>query len=57
MTNLETLQIIWDALHDARQSDIDNGYHSNIDDERWDSICTAMAHLHEHFNINHEDIK
>ncbi len=57
MTNLETLQIIWDALHDARQTDIDNGYHSNIDDDRWDSICTAMAHLHEHFNINHEDIK
>ncbi len=48
MTNLETLQIIWNALHDARP---------NIDNNQWDSICSAMAHLHEHFNINHEDIK
>lgn len=57
MTNGEVLQILWDALHEARQTDIDNGYHSKIDDNQWDSICAAMAHLHEQFVIDHEDIK
>jgi hypothetical protein len=56
MTNINALQIIWNTLHEARQTDIDNGCLSKIDDHQWDSICEAMAHLHEELSVMHEEI-
>jgi hypothetical protein len=47
MTNLQSLQIIWDALHEH----IPEGF-----DEQWAEICEAMAHLHETFEIDHSEI-
>jgi hypothetical protein len=49
MTNLNSLQILWDKLHDYREV-------SEIDDYQWDSICEAMAHLHEELGVMHEEI-
>ena len=47
MTNLQSLQIIWDALHE----------HIPEFDEQWAEICEAMAHLHETFEIDHSEIE
>ena len=49
MTNLNSLQILWDRLQDYRQT-------AEIPDNQWDSICEAMAHLHEVLDIDHEEI-
>jgi hypothetical protein len=54
MTNQQSLQIVWDALHTFREESIPEGddYH----DAMWDDICEAMAHLHETLDVKHEDI-
>jgi hypothetical protein len=48
---LEDLQVIWNVLHGFREDCISQ------DDELWDDICTAMAHIHEALEINQEDIE
>lgn len=54
MTNLQSLQIIWEALHSYREDCISEGDEQN--DQAWDAICEAMAHLHETLEINQSEI-
>jgi hypothetical protein len=58
MTNEQSLQIVWDALHDL-QYHMQEGHDVflNEDNEKtWDAICEAMSHLHETLNIDQSEI-
>jgi hypothetical protein len=58
MTRKQSLQIIWDALHDY-QGYMQEGHGVFLDEEyreKWEEICEAMAFLHEALNISHEEI-
>ena len=45
----DDIKVIWDALQCYRENCI------STDDEAWDEVCTAMAHVHEALGIEHEE--
>ena len=45
------LSTIWHALQCYREDCI------STDDEAWDEVCEAMAHIHEALDIPQEDIE
>ena len=63
MNNLQALTIIWNALHDYRETYFYlSSLHNNIsegeqaNDDAWDEITHAMAMIHESLDIAQEDI-
>ena len=54
MNNLQALSIVWNALHDYRESVISEGEQAN--DDAWGEITHAMAILHESLDIDHEEV-
>ena len=58
MTNEQSLQIVWDALHNL-QYHMQEGHDvflSEDNEKTWDQICEAMAHLHETLNVDQSEI-
>jgi len=54
MTNEQSLQIVWDALHSFRDENIIEG--DDFHDKWWGEICEAMAHMHETLDVEQSEI-
>ena len=46
----ESLEVVWDALHEYQEMCLDDG--NRMHEDKWDNICTAMAWITEALGEN-----